>query len=127
MSRYRFRPPCSEATRRKISAARKGQGVGSANPNWRGGSYINDGYRYQYAPSHPGATQDGYVLEHRLVMEEALGRHLLRSEAVHHKDGDTLNNAVCNLELCESNGRHFIEHHLEDRDEQGRFCVRSCN
>jgi hypothetical protein len=37
--------------------------------------------------------------EHRLVMEQHLGRKLLPKENVHHKDGDRLNNDISNLEL----------------------------
>lgn len=39
-------------------------------------------------------------LEHRLVMTLYLGRELLRTEIVHHKDGNGLNNAIVNLELA---------------------------
>lgn len=43
------------------------------------------------------------VFEHRLVMAEYLGRPLLRSETVHHIDGNRSHNAIVNLQLRMSN------------------------
>lgn len=53
-------------------------------------------------------TDDGYVRivvngkfvsEHRHVMEQVLGRKLVKGESVHHVDGDRTNNDPDNLEL----------------------------
>jgi hypothetical protein len=48
---------------------------------------------------YPGKHTNGWALEHRVVMEQELGRLLLPSEHVHHKNGDRLDNAAGNLEL----------------------------
>lgn len=74
------------------------------------GRIVNNGYRYIYKPSHPRAkTHGGYVGEHVLVMEQALGRLLLDDELVHHKDENRLNNNPDNLEVT-SRSRHAQIH-----------------
>jgi len=50
--------------------------------------------------------------EHRRVMEEKLGRKLLSSEIVHHKDENKRNNHPDNLELM-TRAEH-IRHHLHN-------------
>ena len=85
------------------------------NPSWRGGRYVDDeGYVHVRCPSHPYTHGKGYVLEHRLVMEKQIGRYLLRSEVVHHKDKNRSNNAIENLQLFDSNGLH-LNHELSGK------------
>ena len=67
---------------------------------WKGGRCMDKlGYIHIWLPGHPMASKVGYVLEHRLVMSQHLGRLLLHSELVHHKDGNPQNNRIENLEL----------------------------
>src|ERR671923_1279770 len=50
------------------------------------------------------------ILEHRWIMEQHLGRKLLRSEHVHHLNGDKLDNRLENLVVM-SHAEHNREHH----------------
>ena len=95
----------------KSCAARDGGGlkgmVGKKHYAWTGGrNVIRNGYIEIYAPDHPNARGGKYVREHRLVMEKHIGRHLLPSEQVHHKNGIKDDNRIENLELI-SNRVHL--------------------
>ena len=94
---------------------------GEDNPAWNGGVHIaHNGYRFLRRPDHPQANQAGYVQEHRLVVEEHLGRYLLPTEVVHHIDGNPANNSIENLELFSTNGEHLratltgVRHHISE-------------
>lgn len=90
--------------------------LGSKNPAWKGGSYIEPekGYRMIRMPEHPRARTNGYVLEHILVAETMLGRALLPDEEVHHIDHNRTNNKPENLKIYDSHREHWVTEHLAD-------------
>jgi hypothetical protein len=55
------------------------------------------GYWMNYTPKHPYADKDGFVLEHRLVVENNIRRYLQSQEIVHHFDLNRDNNDINNL------------------------------
>ena len=92
--------------------------TGKNNPDWKGGRYIEPGKGYVLVRNkeHPRSRQNGYVLEHILVMEKKLGRLLARGEVVHHVDHNPANNHPDNLVLYSGNGEHLrVEGHHRKR------------
>lgn len=78
----------------------------------KGYRITHNGYKQVRVPSHPHADSTGYVREHRLVMEDYLGRYLESTEVVHHIDENKLNNSIDNLELCLKEA-HTSYHHKD--------------
>jgi hypothetical protein len=99
-----------EETKQKISNAVSGKN----NGNWNGGRKKMRGYIYILKPEHP-FNNNGYVLEHRLVMEKHIGRYLKPEEVVHHENEIRDDNRIENLRLFENDGRHKAYHHEKKR------------
>ncbi len=75
---------------------------------WKGRTTDADGYVLVHVKGHPRQRRHApYIFEHRLVMEQHLGRPLERREVVHHKDGNKANNQIENLQLFQSNAEHL--------------------
>jgi hypothetical protein len=69
------------------------------NPNYKGGRFIDrQGYVVVLNPRRTN-HRDRYIYEHRLIMEEHLGRPLSRDEHVHHRNGIKTDNRIENLQL----------------------------
>ena len=86
---------------------KKGQNMGSKNHRWKNGEYkTSSGYIMVLQPSHPFRNYHGYVRKHRLVMEQHLGRYLSPIEVVHHKNGNTVDNCIENLQLFANHSDH---------------------
>lgn len=78
---------------------------GNKNPAWRGGLVNMRGYVLEYCPHHPFNSQ-GYVFQHRLIMEKYIKRFLLPEERVHHINGIKDDNRIENLQLLDNIGEH---------------------
>lgn len=104
----------------------KGLALSGANhPMWKGGRCVVNGYVWAYAPDHPHAKHQGYVLEHRLVMEKTIGRLLLPIEVVHHDNENTLDNDPANLLLYASHADHMRDHNANrDRNSLGQYLAK---
>jgi hypothetical protein len=84
---------------------------GPASHKWKGGRYLHHGYVQIYQPQHPDADTFGYVAEHRYVMEQTLGRPLVKGEIVHHINHVPGDNRPENLMLM-SRSEHSTYHDL---------------
>ena len=87
---------------------------GVLNGHWKGGiSFTKDkkcGYTRCLVPG--SGCYDDYMLQHRYIMEKYLGRKLLKSEIVHHINGNKTDNRIKNLKLCSNRSEHNTLHKI---------------
>lgn len=93
-----------------IKCSSKGR-INHRPTHYKGGKLRHKGYIYVLSKEHPNRDRDGYVTEHRLVIEKKIGRFLTRKEVVHHINGIRGDNRIENLELHSSQSEHMKEHY----------------
>lgn len=105
----------SEEQKKKLSELGKSQ-TGDKNPYWNGGYHINrDGYKRI-------RVNGKYILEHRYVIEQHIGRKLdMHNEQVHHINRDKLDNRLENLVVLtpsEHSNLHWDEEKRKNQSEK---------
>lgn len=84
---------------------------GAATYNWKGGRIQKgSGYIVLLMPDHPRVTYGGYVYEHLVIAEHALGRPLPPGVEVHHVNEKKSENQNTNLVICENRTYHVLLH-----------------
>lgn len=103
----------SKESKIKMSEAKIGVFKGDKNYFWKGGKHKSRGYILIWKPEHINCNNKGYVFEHRLIMEEHIGRTLLPTEVVHHINHIRDDNRIENLKLFEK--REHDRFHTTER------------
>ena len=130
---HKRRKPVSEEERRNRSRANKGKVISEAQRqkiSERNSCHFNGmngyghtkahskGYVLAYAPDHPHAHADGYIMLHTVLMERAIGRYLTENEVVHHVNHDRADNRIENLRLMDK--KEHMSMHMKERHEKKR-------
>lgn len=84
------------------------------------GWHKSQGYVKRLVTEHPFVDSRGYVMEHRLVLEEKMGEFLPKKVVVHHIDNNRENNEETNLKVLNDQKSH-AKIHIGERNDNGRF------
>lgn len=101
----------SDKAKRKMSEAKKIHGSGHKKIR-------DDGYVALYYPEYPKSNSEGYVMEHRFIMEQHIGRFLNDDEVVHHINHIRSDNRLSNLALMTV--KEHMSLHMKERWEEKR-------
>lgn len=89
----------------------KGHNSRINHPMWKGGRIITRfGYIMIHVPNHPNANNSGYVFEHIIKCEKALGKILPIGSIPHHINEVRYDNSNSNLVLCNDRYYHSLLH-----------------
>ena len=114
----------TQDTKNKISKSTMGKRCGDKNNFWKGGQYLSHGYKLILKPHCKSSNSDGYILEHRYIMEKHTKHILNNNEVVHHINGNKLDNRIENLMIYNRSthaylhfpkGSHFGIHNRKSR------------
>lgn len=98
---------------------------GKQSFHWKGGRRrTQHGYVEIWMPEHPNSNKNGYVLEHRYVVAEHIGRPLTQTEDVHHKNGIKDDNRIENLELLEK--ADHTKKHTNNKEKYYEAAMKQC-
>lgn len=78
--------------------------------NWKGGRITSARYVMIWSKGHPQADSHGYVQEHILVAEKALGHYLPSGAVIHHVNKRRHDNQNSNLVVCQDQTYHMLIH-----------------
>lgn len=112
---------CSNQCRYKLHSQRMKT---SGNSRWKGGISYHQGYKMIHKPTHPHAKGNGYVFEHRLIVEKSLGRYLWPKEVIHHINHNKLDNRIENLEITSKSKHSKIHAPTHRKHYFCKFCPR---